>query len=62
MHKCAKSGFFSDTKKGMKQKVTEKVEEKTRKDKMAEKRKMRNPDKSIDITENRDWQNRRSGQ
>lgn len=41
-----------DTKKGMKQKKTEKVEEKTRKEEMAEKRKARNADKSIGITEN----------
>jgi len=42
----------SDTKKGMKQKMTEKVEEKTRKEEMAEKRKARNTDKSKGITEN----------
>jgi len=57
-----KKCLFSDTKKRMKQKVTEKVEEKTWKEKMAEKRKVGNTDKSIGITENRDWQNRLSGQ
>jgi len=46
-----KKSRFSDTKKGMKQNVSKKVEEKTRKDKMAEKRKVRNNDKSIGITE-----------
>jgi len=52
MHKCARSVFFRIRKKGMKQKVTEKVEEKTRKEKMAEKRKVRNTDSSTGITEN----------
>jgi len=42
--------LLSDTKKGMKQNVTKKVEEKTRKE-MALKRKVRNNDKSIGITE-----------
>ena len=56
-----KKSRFSDTKKGMKQNVSKKVEEKTRKDKMAEKRKVRNNDKSIGITEKWNWQNRRSG-
>jgi hypothetical protein len=47
-----KKCLCSDTKKGMKQKMTEKVEEKTRKEEMGEKRKVRNSDKSVDITEN----------
>jgi hypothetical protein len=48
----AQKVFFSDTKKGTKENVTEKVEEKTWKEKMVEKRKVRNTYKSTGITEN----------
>jgi len=46
-----KQCLFSDTKTGMKQNVTKTVEEKTRKEKMAEKRKVMYNDKGIVITE-----------